>query len=198
MIIFLQIWGGLCYLFAKILLAKAEGGNANSRFRTLGWIIYLIGVPAWVIVLSLDHNWIAATVEAGGAVTMLLGIVYIWKKWEEIPKILDRGIRTFVFILILTGITYSLYDLRGITSISQILELGVMAGYLIGTYLLAKQNRKGWLWFMLMNTSMGVLMGMQGRWIFSLLQVVSLYFVTLGFIRSKKSKRKISDIINIG
>ena len=183
--IFLQTWGGLSYLFAKIFLAKAEGDNSNLKLRIFGWFIYLLGIPAWVIVLALNHNWIAAMLEAGGAPTMIVAIMSNLKKGMEIPKKLDRAIKVLVFILILTGITYSVYDFGGITSLSQVLEFGVTVGYLIGTYLLTKKDRRGWLWFILMNTSMATLTAIQGKWIFTILQIVSLYFVSLGFKRSR-------------
>src|SRR3989344_4935469 len=62
--ILLQLWGGLFYLFAKIFLARAEG-EENSKWRTWGWITYLLGVPPWVIILALNQNWIAMALEAG-------------------------------------------------------------------------------------------------------------------------------------
>jgi hypothetical protein len=44
--------GGIGYLLAKILLAFAEGMNDGRKWRIIGWFSYLIGIPAWVILLG--------------------------------------------------------------------------------------------------------------------------------------------------
>jgi len=80
------------------------------------------------------------------------------------------------------------YDFGGITTISQVLEMGVMAGFLLGSYLLAKRNPIGWLWFMLMNGSMATLMAIQTKPILVVQQVVSLCFVIYGYLRARKNK----------
>lgn len=183
--IFLQVWGGLFYLLAKIVLARATEKNQN-KVRAFGWIFYLLGIPAWVILLSTRHNWIAVAVEAGGAPTMILGILSNTKNLEQIPKIVNVLVKVLVGLLIVIGVVYSVYDFGGITSISQVLEIGVTIGYLVGTYLLANKDRRGWLYLILMNTNMGILTGMQGRWIFCVLQTISLYFVISGFRKAKK------------
>ena len=171
--ILLQLWGGLFYLLAKIILSLATEQQAHKK-RASGWFVYLLGVPAWGILLSSRHNWIAVAVEAGGVPTMLLGIFSNLQKMEQIPKLVDGGIKVLVLVLIFLGVGYSVYDLGGINSLSQVLEFGVTGGYLIGTYLLTKKDRRGWLWFVLMNTSMAILTAIQGRWIFCLLQVASM------------------------
>ena len=45
----LQIWGGLFYLTNKICFALAEGTEKNRKrqLKIFGWIIYILGVPAW-------------------------------------------------------------------------------------------------------------------------------------------------------
>ena len=187
----LQIWGGLFYLTNKICLALAEG-ISKSRKRQLkifGWVIYISGVPAWVIILTLKHDWIAASIEAGGVPAMLFGLYNVFKKSENHNKIFDimTSLLTYAFILFGTG--YSLYDYGGLTSISQLLELGVMIGFLLGSYLLAKSRTYGWLLFMLMNASMGTLMIIQNKPILACQQAVSLCFVVYGFVAATKIRR---------
>ena len=177
--IFLQFWGGIFYLIAKIFLSKAEG-SPNTKLRTYGWTAYIAGVPAWIIILASTQNWIALAIEAGGVPSMILGLM------DRKPIWMQKIAKVFVFCLVTIGISYSLYDFGGITAFSQILELGVTVGFLIGAYLLAKKDSNGWIWFILMNISMGTLMAMQEKWIFALLQGISIYFATYGFIRSKK------------
>ena len=86
------------------------------------------------------------------------------------------------------GVGYSIKDYGGITSLSQVLEIGVTVGFLLGSYLLAKNNRFGWLFFMLMNGSMASLMLLQNKPLLAIQQIASLCFVIYGFYASKKRK----------
>nr|WP_319392621.1 hypothetical protein [uncultured Desulfobacter sp.] len=65
----LQAWGGGFYLVNKILFAMAEGrrGREAKSLKLFGWMVYITGVPAWVIILVMHHDWMAASIEAGGA-----------------------------------------------------------------------------------------------------------------------------------
>jgi len=190
--IFLQVWGGVCYLLNKIFLSWAEGARNNKRWRVRGWTIYLIGLPAWIIILIVKQNWIAVAIEAGGAPAMILGLVVALKGLKNAPKWLSKGAEIFVYISLAFGIAYSVHDFRGITTITQAFEIGVMAGFLIGSYLLANNNPAGWLWFMLMNASMGALMAIQTKPILAIQQMLSLGFVIRGFIQSRQ-KAKVNN-----
>jgi hypothetical protein len=86
------------------------------------------------------------------------------------------------------GIGYSLYDFGGITSASQLLEMAVTLGFLLGSYLLAKNNSSGWLFFMLMNGSMATLMYLQNKPLLAGQQLLSLCFVVYGYIMSQRTK----------
>ncbi len=183
---FLQAWGGGCYLLNKALLARAEGGSNRRQLRIWGWGIYLAGLPAWVIILVMKRDWMAATIEAGGAPAMLLGLIITIQGLQQTPGSLEKLCKWFAYGLLAAGVLYSLYDYRGLTALSQLLEIGVMAGFLIGTWLLATKKASGWLWFMLMNTSMGVLMWTQYKPVLAGQQFLSLCFVVHGYWRSKK------------
>ncbi len=189
---FFQIWGGDCYLLNKILLSSAEGREDSRKLRIWSWIFYLIGLPAWVIILVAKHDWIAATIEAGGLPAMILGLIVALQGSKRVPKLLDRFSGIFAFVLLGFGVLYSLYDYNGITSVSQVLEMGVMTGFLGGTYLLAKKIHSGWLLFVLMNTNMGLLMLIQNKPILAVQQLISLCFVLNGFYRSFKNKKIVS------
>lgn len=188
--IFLQIWGGGAYLMNKILFALGEGKNQELKrtFKLCGWGIYILGVPAWVIILLNEQNWIAASIEAGGVPSMFLGLYTVYSCASAPEKSLDRIASFFTFGSIALGVGYSLVDYGGITSLSQILEIGVMVGFLLGSYLLAKNDRNGWLFFMLMNGSMAGLMFMQDKPLLALQQLVSLCFVIYGFRASVRVK----------
>ena len=193
----LQIWGGSFYLTNKICFALAEGKRDRHRKRDLklfGWAIYILGVPAWVTILIIKHDWIAASIEAGGLPAMLFGLFNVYTKSINPNRILDYITSRLTYGFILLGVSYSLYDYGGIASISQLLEIGVMVGFLLGSYLLAKDNYIGWLFFILMNASMGTLMLIQKKPILAVQQGISLCFVIYGLIaatRPIKTKKPI-------
>jgi hypothetical protein len=70
----LQIWGGVFYLANKVLLSVSEGREHNRPMRISGWTCYLLGLPAWVIILVLERNWITAAIELGSAPSLLFVI----------------------------------------------------------------------------------------------------------------------------
>jgi hypothetical protein len=189
--IFLQIWGGIGYLVAKILLAYAEGKNNNKKLLIIGWFSYLIGIPAWVILLVGKNNWVVAAIDLGSVPSMVLGIIIAWKQNIQINKIFDMLVKFFTFFMIMLGTFYSIYYFHGITTFSQILEILITFGFLLGSYLLAKRNPAGWLLFVLMCTCMGILMLIQDKTLLVFQQGVSLIVVIVGYIRAvKKANRK--------
>jgi hypothetical protein len=183
--IFLQVWGGIGYLLAKILLSHAEGLINDRKWRMAGWTAYLAGLPAWVMLLASRQTWIACAIEAGGAPSLVLGLVMAWKQINHINRILDWGIKVFTYLMILLGIAYSVYYFNGITTVSQVLEIGVTFGFLLGTYLLAKKKSAGWLLFAEMLVCMCIIMVIQGKWILVFQQAASLVFAIIGFVRSR-------------
>lgn len=186
----LQIWGGSFYLTNKICFALAEGSKERlaRRLKIIGWSIYIAGVPAWVIILVGKHNWIAASIEAGGVPAMMLGL-YTVVTSEKPHKVFEKFVTFCTYGAIAFGVSFSLAHHDGITSVAQVLEAGVMVGFLMGSYLLAKQNNSGWLFFMLMNLSMATLMMLQGKPILMAQQLMSLGFVLYGYCMSIRTAR---------
>jgi hypothetical protein len=184
----LQVWGGGFYLINKILFALAEGRNQKTKrvLKIAGWVVYLLGVPAWVIILMGKQNWIAASIEAGGVPSMLFGLHTVYHKRDSPDKGFDRVASFFTYGFIAIGVGYSLYDFGGIVSTSQVLEIFVMIGFLLGSYLLAKNNSNGWLFFMIMNGSMASLMFLQQKQLLTIQQLLSLCFVMYGYFVSRK------------
>ncbi|MDR2493998.1 MAG: multidrug transporter [Spirochaetaceae bacterium] len=180
----LQLWGGAGYLLAKAFLAYAEGAKEDRVWRMAGWLAYLAGLPAWVVLLAGRQNWIAAAIEAGGAPALVLGLVSAWKRWDAVDTRIDFLVRTGTCLMIVGGIAYSVYCFKGITTLSQALELGVTFGFLLGTYLLAKKKAAGWLLFALMLGCMGSLMYLQDKTVLAVQQGISLLLVAAGFIRA--------------
>ena len=184
MTFFLQLWGGGFYLANKILFALAEGRPERSK-RTLqmaGWAIYILGVPPWVLILISDRNWIAASIEAGGVPAMHFGLYTVYHGSQGLNRQFNAIASFFTNGSLVLGVGTSVIDQHGINTLSQVLELGVMVGFLLGSYLLAKRNPRGWLLFMLMNGSMAALMLLQDKPILSIQQILSLCFVIYGYV----------------
>ncbi|MDF0534860.1 hypothetical protein KDN34_07455 [Shewanella yunxiaonensis] len=186
----LQIWGGTLYLLNKILFSVSETLPSASRrqLKIVGWIVYLLGVPAWVIILVGEHNWIAASIEFGGIPAMLFGL-YVVIKGEVINKSYDLLTSIITYFFVILGSGYSFYQYGGISSTTQVFEIGVMVGFLLGGYLLAKDNIYGWLCFALMNVSMGSLMLLQQKPVLAMQQGLSLCFVIFGLITMFKNQK---------
>lgn len=193
--IFLQSWGGLFYLSNKIFfaLAEASGHQRKRHLKLIGWTVYLLGVPAWVIILLSKHDWIAASLELGAIPSMLLGWYCVYRQLIKPPRLFDRFAATSTYFFLLLGLGYSLFDFGGIRSLSQLLELAAAGGFLIGSYQLAGNRLSGWLFFIVMNASMGALMLLHGKHILAIQQCVSLCFVIAGFtvaLRKQQRHRK--------
>ncbi|MHC6203327.1 multidrug transporter [Breznakiellaceae bacterium SP9] len=188
--IFLQIWGGVAYLLAKIVLSHAEGLADDRKWRIAGWISYIIGVPAWVILLVGNNDWIAAANEAGGLPSLCLGLVLAWKRLDKAPRYADWGVTVFTWLLVILGICYSVYHFGGITEFTQILEMGITIGFLLGTYCLAKKIPIGWFLFVLMLCCTGTLMFLREKTILIVQQAISLVFVINGFRHAISRRNK--------
>ena len=181
----LQIWGGLGYLLNKVFFSQAERSKRIKERRSWlvrSWIVYLAGMPAWVIVFISERNWIAAGVESGGTPAMVGGLIIALRGHGTALKWLDSISKAGVFI----GLTLSIYEFGGLTTTNQFLELGIAAGFLIGTYLMAKDNVQAYIWLMIGNVSCASLMGLEGFYILMIQQLISLIFVTDAFINRRK------------
>lgn len=188
--LFLQIWGAGAYLLNKILFALSEDKTEQlkRKMKIIGWMVYIIGVPAWVIILASKNNWIAAFMEAGGLPAMFLGLYNTIHHNKKNNIWFNRIVTACTFSAIVFGLVFSLNHYGGLSSFSQYLEMGVMVGFLLGSYLLAKNNANGWLWFMVMNISTAWLMFTQEKNILGAQQLISLGFVIYGYTQSKQHK----------
>lgn len=186
----LQIWGGGFYLLNKLLFAVAQGKPAalHKKISLLAWVIYILGVPAWVIILLGHQNWIAASIEAGGVPAMLLGIYNTYHDNRKHNRFFNRFVAFCTYASLLFGLSYSVFVHGGIVSVTQLLEIGVMMGFLLGSYAVAKNKDVGWLFFMLMNLSMAALMYLQDKPILMAQQLLSLCFVGYALMVARQAK----------
>jgi len=192
----MQLGGGVFYLLNKIFFSLKERtvGEISRQWRIWAWIVYIIGLPFWLVILSHERNWMVTFVEAGGLPSMLLGLLLAFRREDENPSPRSNKLETrldiFARVAAVLGITISLYDFGGITVVNQWVELGVVVGFLIGTYRLAKDKLDGYLWFLLMNGSAGVLMYIQDyKWL-AVQQALSLIFV----LDAYRMKRRLQAI----
>lgn len=187
----LQVVGGIFFLGQKILLAVAERQErvdpSNRSWRIWSWVLYLIGLPAWVAIFILERNWIAAALEASGAPAMVLGLIIAIRGKGEAPKWLDA----FSIIGIVCGVSYSLYDFGGFNTLRQWLEAFMAVGFLIGTYRLAKKHNDGYLWYLLMCAACCGLMFIQKYYGLTAQQVVSLGFIVYGYILARRKTKNL-------
>ena len=182
----LQLWGGAGYLLNKICFSRAERSECELQRRTWrirSWGVYLAGLPAWIVVFVSESNWIAAGMESGGAPSMVLGLVIAWRGRGREPKWLDY----LAILFVLAGLIISIYEFGGLKTVYQYLELGIAAGFLMGTYMMAKDKVQGYLWLMLGNVSCSTLMGLEGFFILMAQQLISLVFVTDAYMVRKKT-----------
>jgi len=159
----------------------------SQRWRVNAWTVYLIGLPAWIIIFISERNWIAAALEAGGAPAMVLGLVVALRGKGKAPKWLDY----IALIAIMLGLSYSWYDFGGVTTINQWLELGMVTGFLSGTYLLAKERPVGYLCFLLMVSSNLCLMWIQDYPWLALQQLISLGFILDAFFAERRKSKSL-------
>lgn len=195
----IQVWAAGFYLLNKVFFSLAEGKSPSikRKLKIWGWLVYILGVPGWVIILAQHRNWIAAAVESGGLPSMFLGLYAVYYANKKPNELYSLFAKYCVYVFLTVGLAYSLYDYGGLTSIRQALEMAAMAGFLIGSYLLARNNVNGWLFFMIMNTGMMILLYIQGKPILSLQQLVSLCFVIYGYTVAVREKRSISRAASI-
>ena len=186
-----QIWGGLFYLLNKVLFALSEGRKPEIKrnLRILGWLVYILGVPAWVAILVTHNNWIAASLEAGAIPAMVLGLYNAVKANQVQNRILHKVATISTYGSLTFGVVYSLIYFGGITSLTQVLEICAMIGFLLGSFYLAKNSSNGWLMFMLMNISMAGLMFIQDKHILMYQQILSLSFVCFGYYKIRSTEQ---------
>ncbi len=186
----LQLWGGAFYLLNKLFFSRAERAinqQHQQKWMVRAWTAYLIGLPPWVLIFISERNWIAAAVESSGVPAMLIGLGAAWQGHHRLHKFawLDYLAR----LMILVGLGASFYDFGGLATLNQFLEVGIAAGFLMGTYLLAKSKPQGYFWLILGNISAAFLMMRQRYFLLMLQQMMSLSLVIDAY-RVQKQKIK--------
>lgn len=143
-------------------------------WRKWTWAVYLMGLPFIVWMFFLERDWIFASIEIGGIPAMLCGLVVAFRR-KNAPNWLNY----LAIIAIPIGLALSAWDFGGISLSpgTQLLEILGSAGFLVGTLLLAKDYQSGYYWFMLMNVSTGILLGIQGNYLMFPQQILSVALI---------------------
>jgi hypothetical protein len=174
----LQLWGGAFYLLNKLLFSRAERAinqQHQQKWMVRAWTAYLIGLPPWVLIFISEGNWIAAAVESSGVPAMLIGLSAAWQGHVKFHAF--TWLDYLAKLMILIGLGLSFYNYGGLATLNQFLELGIAAGFLIGTYLLAKSKPQGYFWLTIGNISAAYLMMRQKYFLLMIQQVISLSLV---------------------
>lgn len=191
LLFWMQILGGLFYLLNKIFFcAKERSSGEKARLWSIrAWVVYILGLIPWLIILGHEDDWMIVFVEAGGLPSMLLGLVLACKR-DDMQEGVEVALDWFARICAVLGIGYSVYHFGLMTNLTQWYELGGVVGFLVGTYRLAKNHLDGYLWFMIMNASVGLLMYEQGYEMLGIQQVLSLAFVIDAYKRKAQKEQE--------
>lgn len=191
MSLLLQVWGGTCYLLNKVFFSKAERAvtrQKKEKWKQHAWIVYLLGLPPWVFIFISERNWIAAAIESSGVPSMIMGLVI-----ARHGHVRNHGITWLdhlAKLMILVGMGLSFYDFGFLATLNQFFELGIAAGFLMGTYLLAKSIPQGYFWFALGNISAAALMFRQEYYILMAQQILSLGLVLDAYAFQRRRERE--------
>lgn len=189
-LLWLQIWGGTFYLASKVLFLGGEYSRGRRQtWRATSWVVYLLGLPAWVVLLAHEHAWIVAGVELGGAPSMIMGLVIAIRGNDEEPD----WLRILAYLGVALGLCFTAYDYftsGNLMAADRLLEVLVAVGFLFGTFKLADDDSiSGYRWFMLMNFSNGVLMYQKGLMWLVLQQALSFVAVVWAYQIQKRRKK---------
>jgi hypothetical protein len=172
-------------------MERSHAEETKRNWCIASWVVYLIGLPPWVWIFCLERNWIAASLEAGGAPAMVLGLVIALRGRQDEPTWLQWFKYIVIGIAVLAGFGYSWQMFRGITTLNQVLELGIVVGFLVGTILLANKKPSGYLWFLLMNGSNAWLMAVEHYPWLVVQQVVSFLFIADAFLIQRRRTQSV-------
>lgn len=191
----LQLWGGFFYLLHKIFCSRYERTKLTApeyaqQWRTWSWIVYITGLPAVVAILLPDKNWIFAALEASAFPVMVLGLVLAARGVSKYSIDQKLGqLDPIVYTTIGFGLGYSFCTFGGFVTVNQWLELGASAGFLIGTYLQAKDDERQYIAYAAMVLCAGTLLWRLNYIWFTIQQIASLGFIVDAWLVRRRLQR---------
>jgi hypothetical protein len=188
-LLFCEVLGVTTYIAQKGLLSFYER-NKNEKLKYLSWIMLLFGVPAWVVILIYQQNYIFAGVE--GSVFPIV-IVKIFEKKIEQAEGLKTWLDRLCNLIILIGIALSVWAfVYGINTVlmTRLLEVVTSVSFVVGTKYLSQEKLSGYAWYILMHLSCGVLFAYQGYYTFLVMQIISIGFIIDAWVMKKRRRNE--------
>lgn len=185
----LATWGGWFYFFNKLAFVLGEGIHRSEGrwaepylplFEQAAWFLYLVGLPAWVVLLWYREDFIVSFIEMAGAPSMLYGL-FVSLGWMQKNTTRERLMNIICVVGTFLGIGVSFRLLGIMTRDDQWLEVALSVGFLTGLYLRSHGSARGYLFFAFMNLSNTALMYRQGHEYLALQQFVSLIFMIVAY-----------------
>ncbi|MBI5414286.1 hypothetical protein HZA38_02110 [Candidatus Peregrinibacteria bacterium] len=170
-----EILGGFLYFLSKVFLSYV--GESDKKKIRIGWIVYLLGVPSWVIILWHYQSYIFCGTELAGGIVIFRGLISSFqeKKKTEFDSI-DIGICVLVFLITLWHTVQTV----GFESIVPYLEVIIAVGFPLGGYLRRKENIFCWYAFTAMHLAAMPILWEKGRMLLWTLQALSVFFALRG------------------
>ena len=167
------------FFLMREIAGRREDHEMVRRWKVYAWGSGLIGLPFVAYILLHERDWIFGLLEVGVAPSMLIGIVRAHARSEmPMPAWVDRVADSAIGL----GIGYSMRDLGGLLSFTQVLELIAVASFQLGSYRLsAHDDRRGYLWYLLMFAAAGLLLFMQEHYFFAVQQIGSAIVIWLAY-----------------
>ena len=165
-----QIVASILAVLSRALLAlyehlspRSDRAQAARWAQISSWSLYLLSVFPWTFLYLTRRNWIAVAMEICGLPGMILALVAAWHVRTYTPP---TWLNRLTIACIIVGLSMSSWDaLHGLGDWSQLCELGMAAGFLVGTYHLAHKRLKGYYWYLFMHVCCAGLMYRQGRYV---------------------------------
>ena len=122
-------------------------------------------------------------------------MIAAWRGQDQVHK--NIWLDHLAKLMVIVGLGLSFYDFDGLKTLNQVLELGIAAGLLLGTYLLAKSKPQGYFWLMVGNISAASLMMRQSYYVLMVQQILSLSLVFDAYrVQRRKKKDNLYDSIS--
>lgn len=192
-----EAWGALFFLANKIFFSAKEHARdplQKTKWSAWSWSLYLVGLGPVVWMLAVKNDWMATWVEVGGGPAMVVGLIRAIRKLKGLEdlfwlKKFETWMYKLAYACTALGVIASLWYYHGLEHLTQLYELGLSIGFLIGTLALVDDRRSGYLWYVLMHVSTSALCFTQHYQFFAVQQIISLGFVIDAYlVRGRREK----------
>lgn len=181
----LEILGSVCYLANKGLLVISE---KNVRLRRAAWIVYMMGVPAFTVLLYLKEAYVLSTLE------LMSGLVAAYLLCRTFGKLLE--VMWLTGVLIICGLAFGItglanFNVHGFDETMPYIEgLGALF-FLAGTLFHGfKKPLRGWIAYLVVHICSCGVMYLSALYVGAGVQVISAGFALWGIHKAIKARRE--------